>query len=128
MKNPLNLCISFLFLVVLGCSCPGKLAELAKNADSSTPRPTFTPSATASPSVGPKGDYDLSMDKYDRLKVGMARAEVERILGGKGTEVSSSTGGGMRFSVNKWEGGNFRSIILSFKNDKILSKSQVGLK
>jgi hypothetical protein len=58
----------------------------------------------------------------------MPRSEVESILGGKGTEISSSTGGGMRFSVNKWEGEKFKSIILSFKNDKIMTKSQVGLK
>lgn len=67
------------------------------------------------------------MDNYNRLKTGMPRAEVENILGGKGSEVSSSSGGGMRFSVNKWEGENFRSIILTFRNDKIMSKLQVGL-
>ncbi len=67
------------------------------------------------------------MEKYNQIKVGMARSEVESILGGKGTEISSSTGGGMRFSVNKWQGDNFRSIILSFRNDKVNTKSQVGL-
>lgn len=58
----------------------------------------------------------------------MPRADVENTLGGKGTEISSSTGGGVRFSVNKWEGEGFQSIILSFRNDKVMSKSQVGLK
>lgn len=68
------------------------------------------------------------MEKYNRLKVGMPRSEVENTLGGKGTEISSSVGGGVRFSVNKWEGEKFQSIILSFRNDKVMSKSQVGLK
>ncbi len=58
----------------------------------------------------------------------MARAEVENTLGGKGTEISSSMGGGVKFSVNKWEGERFQSIILSFRNDKVMTKSQVGLK
>lgn len=68
------------------------------------------------------------MDEYNQLSIGQARSDVQRILGGKGTEISSSVGGGVRFSVNKWEGEKFKSIILSFRNDKIMTKSQVGLK
>ena len=78
--------------------------------------------------ISGKGDYDVTMAKYNQLRIGQSREEVEAILGGKGTEISSSTGGGMSFSVNKWDGDNFKSIILSFKNEKIMSKSQVGLK
>src|SRR5688500_10076328 len=118
MKNSLNLCVAVLFLVVMGCSCP-KLSELANQGNSSstpssTPRPTASPSATTTSTAG---EYDLTMDKYNQLSVGMPRARVEEILGGKGTEISSSTGGGVRFSVNKWEGEKFKSIILSFRND-----------
>lgn len=128
MKNRLNLGLIALLLVVLGCSCPSRLKELTNKENSSTPRPT--PSATSTPSstTSTKGDYNLSMEKYNRLKVGMPRSEVENTLGGKGTEISSSVGGGVRFSVNKWEGEKFQSIILSFRNDKVMSKSQVGLK
>ena len=126
MKNPLNLCLGIFFLVVLGCSCP-KLNGLIDKGDSSTPRSTPISDSPSSP-VASKGDYDLTIDKYKQLRIGQARSEVERILGGKGTEISSSTGGGMRFSVNKWEGEKYQSIILSFRNDKIMSKSQVGLK
>ncbi len=68
------------------------------------------------------------MDEYNQLSIGQARSGVDRILGGKGTEISSLVGGGVRFSVNKWEGEKFKSIILSFRNDKIMTKSQVGLK
>ena len=68
------------------------------------------------------------MDKYNKLRIGMDRSDVESLLGGKGTEISSSSGGKMRFSVNKWEGEDFKTIILSFKDDKIMTKSQVGLK
>jgi hypothetical protein len=127
MKNSLNLCAVILFLVALGCSCP-KLSELGSKRGSSTPSPTPTTSSTPSTPVSTKGEYNLSMEKYNKIKVGMARSAVENTLGGKGTEISSSVGGGMRFSVNKWEGERFQSIILSFRNDKVMSKSQVGLK
>ncbi|MFT3745339.1 MAG: hypothetical protein QM785_13730 [Pyrinomonadaceae bacterium] len=127
MKNSLNLCLVFLLLVVLGCSCPSKLKELSEKQPPPTPKSTPT---TSTPSSTPstQGEYDLSMDKYNKIKVGMPRSEVENTLGGKGTEISSSVGGGVKFSVNKWEGEKFQSIILSFRNDKVMSKSQVGLK
>lgn len=130
MKNSLNLCVAIIFLVVMGCSCP-KLSDLAKQGNSTTTpssTPSSTPSTISSPSSPSTAGYDVTMDKYNQLSIGMARSKVEDILGGKGTEISSSTGGGVRFSVNKWEGEKFKSIILSFRNDKIMSKSQVGLK
>ena len=129
MKNSRNLAIALLFLVVLGCSCPSKLKEMSEK---KTPTPSSTPSSTFSPpdvpSTVPKGDYDVTMDKYNQISIGQPRSDVERILGGKGTEISNTVGGGVRFSVNKWEGERFNSIILSFRNDKVMSKSQVGLK
>lgn len=132
MKNSLNLVIAIVFLVVLGCSCPAKLKELAAKREAaprSTPVSNDTPDKddTRVPN-GKKGEYDLTMDQYKQITIGMPRQDVERLLGGKGTEISSSTGGGMKFSVNKWEGDSFKSIILSFKNDKVMTKSQVGLK
>lgn len=128
MKNSVNLCFVIFLLVVLGCSCPKKLAELANKDNNAAPTSTPTSSSPTSTTESTKGGYDLTMEKYNKLKIGMPRSEVENTLGGKGTEISSSTGGGVRFSVNKWEGERFKSIILSFKNDKIMSKSQVGLK
>lgn len=129
MKSRNNLIIVGVLLVGLACSCPNRLKELTENRDGPTSSPT--PSRSATPSSTPvtsKGEYSLSMEKYNKVKVGMPRADVENTLGGKGTEISSSVGGGVRFSVNKWEGEGFQSIILTFRNDKVMSKSQVGLK
>lgn len=126
MKNGFGLIFSILLLVVIGCSCPSKLAELGKKKET-TPPPAATPYSPSSTPVS-QGEYDISMDKYQKIKIGTPRSDVENILGGKGTEISSSVGGGVRFSVNKWEGERYKSIILSFKNDKVMSKSQVGLK
>lgn len=130
MKNPINLVAVILLLTILGCSCP-KLDEL--RGDKTTPTPSGTPvpsNASSAPAKTPSSSSTstLTMAKYNQLKINMAKDEVERILGGPGTEISTSSGGGMTFSVYKWSGENYTSIILSFKNDKIMSKSQVGLK
>lgn len=128
MKNSGNIALVLLVLVVLGCSCPN-LKELT-NKGSASPTPTSSPGSTSStPSITTKkGKYDVTMAKYEKIKIGTPRSEVESILGGEGEQVSSSTGGGMTFSVYKWEGDNYASIILSFKNDKVMTRSQVGLK
>jgi hypothetical protein len=84
-----------------------------------------SPESAASPTN--KEPAKLTMAKYDQLKIGMPRNEVERILGGPGEEISSSDGGGMTFSVYQWQEEDFTSIILTFRNDKIMSKNQVGL-
>lgn len=135
MKNALNLSLSILFLVVLGCSCPQKLKELANQEKAPSPTPRSSPFSTTKPdtdktpsSTTKSGEYDLSIDKFNRINIGMSRSAVEGLLGGKGTEISNSVGGGVRFTVNKWEGDNFKTIILSFRDDKVMTKSQVGLK
>lgn len=95
--------------------------------DFPTPTTSSTPSFSSTPLKTGRSETHLTLENYNRLKMDMDRAEVETILGGKGVEISSSNAGGMRFSVNKWEGDNFKSIILTFKNDKIMTKTQVGL-
>lgn len=129
MKNPLNLGIIVLVLVVLGCTCPQKLRELSNDSKtpSTSPSPFSTPTVSQ-PTPAKAGGYDLTMAKYNQISIGTSRADVERILGGKGTEVSNTTGGGVRFTVNKWEGDNYKSIILSFRDDKVMTRSQVALK
>ena len=67
------------------------------------------------------------MEKYDRIKVGMTRSEVETIMGSKGEETYSGEGGGIKFVSLKWVGDGYRSIFVSFRSDKVTSKSQVGL-
>ncbi len=130
MKNSLNLSAVVLLFVILGCSCPN-IGKLTGTNDPPTPdRPPPPANVQSTPAQTPGGEktLSLSMAKYNQLRIGMPKSEVDRILGGQGTEVSSSSGGGTTFSVYKWSGENYTSIILSFRNDKIMSKSQVGLK
>lgn len=125
MKNSFNLIAIALLMIVMGCSCQ-KLGNLAKKNDPPPPpsnsniAPAYTPAG--------KRMSSLSMEKYNQLKTGMRRSEAEQILGGPGEEISSTSGGGVEFSVNKWSGENYTSIILTFRDDKVMTKSQVGLK
>ena len=129
MKNISGLALSALILVVLGCNCGDRLRELSGKGSPPTNRPA--PNTTSSPdsptSTLTKGEYDVTMDKYERVKVGMKRTEVENVFGGKGTEYYSGKGGGVSFVSVKWVGEKFKTVLVSFRNDKVTSKSQVGL-
>lgn len=126
MKNLLNLSAVVFLLLVMGCGCP-QLRNLGKKDPPPPPPPSNAPPPSA---PTPRGGQTsaLTMAQYNQLKIGMRRSEVERILGGAGEEISSTSGGGVNFSVNKWSGENYTSVIISFRDDKIMSKSQVGLK
>lgn len=91
--------------------------------------PSSNKAAPSSPADSPKsGKYDLTKAKYEQIKDGTTRAEAERILGGPGEELSSTTAVGTTYSTVKWEGEGYSSVILSFKDDKVFSRVQVGLK
>ena len=127
MKNLTNIFCVGALLFVMGCGCP-QLRNLGKKDPPPPPPPPPSNSYPPPATPGKSGTGKLTMAQYNQLKIGMARSEVERILGGSGEEISSSSGGGYTFSVNKWSGEDYTAIIISFKNDKIMSKSQVALK
>lgn len=119
-------CLAILLLVVVGCSCPGKIFDVGKR---STPENTAPPPPPRAPTPPARtGEYDITKEKYDRIKNGMKRTEVEQIIGGKGTEYYNGKGGGVSFVSVKWSGDNYSTILVSFRDEKVTSKSQVGLK
>ncbi|HBJ35235.1 MAG TPA: hypothetical protein DDZ51_10870 [Planctomycetaceae bacterium] len=71
----------------------------------------------------------LSINAYDRIKNGMSVSEVESILGQGTEQASSDTGyGGISMSgkVLVWQDGH-RIISITFLNDQVMAKAQVGL-
>lgn len=127
MKNLINIGFVALLLVVLGCNCGDRLKELSKQDEQTPPPPAKTEPLNSSTTTSTKGEYDVTMAKYERVKIGMKRGDVENIFGGKGEEYYSGTGGGVSFTSVKWVGEKFKTVLVSFKNDKVTSKSQVGL-
>ncbi|HQU86008.1 MAG TPA: hypothetical protein PKY59_22970 [Pyrinomonadaceae bacterium] len=125
MKNSFNFSFAILLLVVLGCACP-KLDELKQGRNTSEPPPT--PVSTNTSTKPTEANSGLTKAKFEQLKVGMKKSEVVDILGDEGSEVSTTTGGGMTYSTYKWDGENYASIIIVFQNDKVMSKTQYGLK
>ena len=127
MKNTGNLALAVLLFVVLGCACP-RLDKLTVSGPPPAPSPPSNTGNGPSKPSGPSSGKDLTLAKFAQLKDDMPISEVERILGGPGEEVSSSKGGGITFTVYKWSEENFTSVIITFRQGKLMTKTQVGLK
>ena len=74
------------------------------------------------------GTADISKAKYDQIKTGMSYEEVKKIIGSDGEQRSSSSIGNSSYVSYVWKGPKFSRISASFRNDKLSSKSQSGLK
>jgi hypothetical protein len=132
MKNSLNLVIVTFIFIALGCSCP-KLSDLGKKTDDSSTK-SGNSDSIANTATKTAKDNDrqkssaLNIADYNRVKNGMKLSEVLDILGSEGSEVSSSEAGKAKISTYKWEGKDYSYIICTFNNDKLMLKSQSGIK
>ncbi len=128
MYKSLSLVLVVLLFVVLGCSL-----DRFTGKDDAAPTPVSEKSddAKSEDKSDDKSDASggsLTMDNYEKIKTGMSYDEVTDILGSKGTETRSSTIGKIESKSYKWEGDKFVRIYVNFRDDKVTSKSQTGLK
>ncbi|MFZ1700406.1 MAG: DUF3862 domain-containing protein [Pyrinomonadaceae bacterium] len=125
MKNIIGLIV--LLGVALGCSSLSKKDTVDNTAtppaktESTKTEPAKTETAKPNPS-------DLTMEKFDQLKVGTKYEEVVKILGDKGNESNSSSSGKNEYASYKWESSDNASISASFKNGELTMKSHYNLK
>lgn len=70
----------------------------------------------------------ISLVQYGMLSDGMSYADAVRLLGSAGTEVSSNNIGGSQTVMYQWKSGNLAGMNATFQHDKLVSKSQFGLR
>lgn len=68
----------------------------------------------------------INMDNYNKIKVGMALPQVEKILGRKAEDSTDLDYNGA--TEKGWYGKEKGGITVQFKNGKVISKNQIGLK
>ena len=76
----------------------------------------------------PSPQYPYTAAQFDQIYEGMPLSDVEKLLGGPGTEFYRSSVGERTFTDYRWEGTNNRVILISFTDDKVKGISQVGVK
>ena len=79
--------------------------------------PVFSPEETAKKNISA-----VTLENYEKIENGMSLAQVEDILG-KGN-LSANIG---EASIFSWPGGGFSSISVTFTDNEVSSKMQIGL-
>lgn len=75
-------------------------------------------------------DSRMTQENYDKLSLGMKVAEVEKILGPGRKADSGGVGiGGLSIDTSeyRWETLFGKKIVVTFVNDRLVTKSQDGL-
>lgn len=75
-------------------------------------------------------DSRMTQENYDKLSLGMKVAEVEKILGPGRKADSGGVGiGGLSIGTSeyRWETLFGKKIVITFVNDRLVTKSQDGL-
>ena len=132
MKKSLSLVLVALMFVVFGCSLDrftgGGGGDDAPTPVSDSKDDSKTDDSKTDDSSDSSGGSGLTMDNYEKIKSGMSYDEVTEILGSKGAETRSSSVGDSEYKSYKWEGEKYLRVYVNFKDDKMTSKSQTGLK
>ncbi len=132
MKGTNLLAFALVLLAVLACNLPKN-----DNNSNSNSSPSASPAASGSPKVKADGESSpaapaaagVTMAGFTQLKTGMTYEQAVKILGKEGTEMSSNEIGGTKTIMYQWEGDGLGATMTAmFQNNKLMSKSQFGLK
>lgn len=102
------------------------------SADNSTEKSTVENVTTASSETKAevettKEDSKVNYENFLNIKMGSSLADVESMLG-EGNEQSSSEVGGIKTAVYLWNGSSLSNVNVTFQNDEVMGKAQIGLK
>lgn len=83
----------------------------------------------AAPELPPSASEEVSAARraYEALAPGMARADVERLLGGAGEEISWRRLHGNVTETYAWDATAGSMILVTFQNGVLVRKSELGL-
>lgn len=110
-------------LLIAGCSeAPAPVATDPIKVETPAPSPAPVESAGVT----------ISKAEYDQLENGMSYKKVVALVGGEGEQLSETGSPGEEFYTAMYsydgEGGLGANVSLIFQDDKLMTKSQFGLK
>jgi len=71
----------------------------------------------------------ITLSEFNQIKEKMSYEKVVDIIGAEGEVISETSIGGITTIMYKWENGGINGNMMAmFQNDKLINKSQFGLK
>lgn len=133
-KNNLNLVIIVFIFMIVACACPKPQNDSTTDAPPPAPaeKPTVTNSSmpsNASANTDTKTTAGINLANFNLIKTGMKYDQVVKILGKEGEVLSETEMAGYKTVIYKWDGAGLGANMNAvFQNEKLISKSQYGLK
>ncbi len=130
MKKSISLVLATLLFVVLGCNFGSSdtKEETAPTPAADTTSSDNTGSSSSDSSSSSSGEKaDLSMDKFNKIELEMDYDKVKEIMGSEGDKTSETKNKSYESQSYEWKGDKFARIRTSFRDGKLVSKSQSGI-
>ncbi|HUF03760.1 MAG TPA: DUF3862 domain-containing protein [Aridibacter sp.] len=138
MKKSLTLVLMTLLLVVLGCNMdrltggsndevPTPATENGSDSGAETTSASPDDSGDTSSTSTESGSADVSMEKFNKIELGMSYDEVKEVMGSEGNQTSMTKSGSYESSSYEWKGEKFARISVRFTRSELSYKSQSGL-
>lgn len=133
MKKSISPVFIILLFTVLGCSLDsitGGKDEVPTPAPANDAAPgnsTATEKSDASTDSSDASSGDVSLDKFNKIELGMSYDQVKGIMGSEGNETSSTKSRSYEAKSYEWKGEKFARISVRFQNGELVSKSQSGI-
>ena len=133
-------CLVLAFLTgftLLGCTAPTTQSGPPPATQSAPPPPasstsasqSTTPSNDAAPQPTDQGAGVATLEKLDRIKVGMTYDQVVKVMGGPGKKLGEATVSGVHGATYAWYGTELATgIAVQFIDGAVSTKTQTGLK
>ncbi len=71
--------------------------------------------------------HNIEYSDYKQVQTGMSYKKIVSIIGAEGVEISNLNLAGIKNTIYQWKNSNGSNITLTFQNDKLISKIQIGL-
>lgn len=80
------------------------------------------------PTTEPRDDGMATLAKYNKIKNGVSYAQVKKIMGSSGTELSRAGSGQYETVMYMWKAADgVSNMNVTFQGNKVLAKAQFGL-
>ncbi len=111
-------CLTFIIAFIIVVGAGGIIASLQNNAIQKNVS-----------GVSNDSEY-ITLDEYNAIKNGMSYEDVVKLIGSEGTSTSESSVGDITVKIITWYGNGMAgsNANVTFTNDEVTGKAQIGLK
>ncbi len=110
-----------------GLAACGGSSDSGSKSESTASNSSSSKSSDSKTSSSSTDSTKIDADKFKQIQNGMTYDQVKQIIGSDGTEQSTTEVSGITTKIYEWESDGFGAATVTFENDKVVNKTQVGV-